>query len=267
MRPRVARALNMGGEVHTRNAAAGALQSPVVALTSGLGLRVAIDLFGMAVAGGLFIVPAFAAVQAWSEVAYRARTIAATNRTLPQEVRTGNFRTDLYHRLSVCTVEVPPLRELGSDKCLLLSHFRSYYAKQANSAPFELDTSALQLWEQYSFPGNTRELRNIVIRLATKHPGQTVNGEQLETELDLLPASDTAAPVVPQQQARIALQQPDFSLDDTLMEQEGLYINAALDLARNNVSEAAKLLGINRTTLYSRMESQQKRMTKKDGVQ
>ncbi len=61
------------------HAAAGALQSPAVALTSGLGLRVAVDLFGMAVAGGLFIVPAFAAVQAWSEVAYRARTIAAVN--------------------------------------------------------------------------------------------------------------------------------------------------------------------------------------------
>jgi acyl-[acyl-carrier-protein]-phospholipid O-acyltransferase/long-chain-fatty-acid--[acyl-carrier-protein] ligase len=68
--------LGFAGYGHT---AAGSLQSPAVVLTSGLGLRVAVDLFGMAVAGGLFIVPAFAAVQAWSDVAYRARTIAAVN--------------------------------------------------------------------------------------------------------------------------------------------------------------------------------------------
>ncbi len=194
-----------------------------------------------------------------------ARIIAATNRNLRQEVRAGNFRTDLYHRLSVFTVQVPPLRELGADKFLLLGYFRGFYAEQAKNTPFELDSSALHIWEQYPFPGNTRELRNIVIRLATKYPGQTVSSAQLEAELDLSPpASMGGAEADPQKQARLALQQADFNLDAVLMGQERLYIDAALDIAQNNVSEAAKLLGINRTTLYSRMESLQKYMTRKN---
>jgi len=195
----------------------------------------------------------------------RARIIAATNRNMRQEVRAGSFRNDLYHRLSVFTVQVPPLRELGADKFLLLNHFRSFYAEQAKSAPFELDSAALNIWEQYPFPGNTRELRNIVIRLATKYPGQTVNSTQLEAELDLsLSPGMDSADVDPQKQARQALQQPGFSLDDVLMNQERLYIDAALEIAQNNISEAAKLLGINRTTLYSRMESLQKHRARKN---
>ncbi|MBI1174928.1 MAG: response regulator [Sideroxydans sp.] len=195
----------------------------------------------------------------------RARIIAATNRNLRQEIRNGNFRIDLYHRLSVFTIQVPPLRELGADKFLLLNHFRSFYAEQAQSAPFELDAPALHTWEQYPFPGNTRELRNIVIRLATKYPGQTITSAQLEAELDLLPESDSARTEAdPREIAKLALQQADFNLDDLLMEQERLYIDTALSLSRHNISEAAKLLGLNRTTLYSRMEAQQKHLARKD---
>lgn len=186
----------------------------------------------------------------------RARVLAATNRNLRQEVRAGSFRNDLYHRLSVFTILVPPLRELGADKFLLLNHFRDFYAAQARRAPFELEARALQIWESYLFPGNTRELRNIVIRLATKYPGQTVRAAQLEAELDLqqLAAPSTGLP----QRALEALQQPGFSLDKMLLEQERMYIDAALSLSNNNMSETAKLLGINRTTLYSRMEVLQK---------
>src|SRR6185369_15567864 len=103
-----------------------------------------------------------------------ARVIAATNRDLRQEVRSSRFRADLYHRLSVFSISVPPLRELGDDKRLLLDHFREFYARQARLDPFELDPMAMQLWLEYGFPGNARELRNIVIRLTTKHSGKTV---------------------------------------------------------------------------------------------
>ncbi len=188
----------------------------------------------------------------------RARIVAATNRNLRQEVRAGRFRTDLYHRLSIFTIQVPPLRELGADKFLLLNHFRDFYAAQAKSAPFELEAAALQVWDNYPFPGNTRELRNIVIRLATKFPGQTVRAVQLQAELDLPPAADANAGPDPLQQASQAVQQPGFNLNEVLFEQERRYVEAALALAKNNMSEAAKLLGINRTTLYSRMEALQK---------
>lgn len=189
----------------------------------------------------------------------RARIIAATNRDLRQEVRNGNFRTDLYHRLSVFTIHVPPLRELGADKLLLLNHFCNFYAKQVNREKFELDPRARQLWENYSFPGNTRELRNIIIRLITKYPGLSINAEQLGAELDLPDASAGEANADPLAPARLTLQQAQgFNLDHYLQEQTGNYINAAMELSRNNISEAAKLLGINRTTLYSRMDALQK---------
>ena len=192
----------------------------------------------------------------------RARIIAATNRDLRQEVRAGRFRTDLYHRLSVFTIQVPPLREIGADKLLLLEHFRGFYATQSGNTPFVLDADAVHLWERYSFPGNTRELRNIVIRLCTKYPAQAVSAAQLETELD--PQQPVDMPVLSGTDARqLAMQtlqqQPNFNLDQCMQDKEAHYINAALELAQGNMSEAARLLGLQRTTLYSRMEAVQKR--------
>jgi DNA-binding NtrC family response regulator len=187
-----------------------------------------------------------------------ARIIAATNRNLRDAVRAGTFRNDLYYRLNVFSINVPPLRELGTDKLVLLNHFRAYYARQIKQPLFELLPDALQCWEQYSFPGNTRELRNIVIRLTTKYPGKTVNKMQLQDEFDPMetsayPQGNAASESIKQQ-----LQQGNFSLDRHLHQQEDLYIAAALELAAGNISEAAKLLGINRTTLHSRMAAHQK---------
>ena len=136
----------------------------------------------------------------------RARIIAATNRDLKQEVRNGHFRTDLYHRLSVFTIHVPPLRELGDDKILLLNHFCDFYARQINRAKFELSAEAQQLLQHYTFPGNTRELRNITIRLITKYPGQRVSAEQLAAELDMPQNATGESGTDPVSAARQALQ-------------------------------------------------------------
>jgi transcriptional regulator with GAF, ATPase, and Fis domain len=187
-----------------------------------------------------------------------ARIIAATNRNLREAVRAGTFRGDLYHRLNVFSITVPPLRELGPDKLALLNHFRAYYTQQIKQKPFELLPDALQCWEQYSFPGNTRELRNIVIRLATKFPGMAVNKLQLQDEFDPLETSTYPQASTSSESIKQQLQQGDFSLDRHLREQEGQYISAAMELAAGNISEAAKLLGINRTTLHSRMGAHEK---------
>jgi DNA-binding NtrC family response regulator len=195
-----------------------------------------------------------------------ARIIAATNRDLRKEIRNGNFRADLYHRLSVFSISVPPLREMEDDKHLLLEHFRQRYAAQSQQTAFTLSPEAETLWSRYSFPGNVRELRNIVIRLTAKHPGQTVQLGELEAELDLQDepqASLLPPPPLPNtaNDAMIAeatrrLQQPEtFNLDLLLAETERNYIESALRLTHGNVSQAARLLGINRTTLYNRMES------------
>jgi DNA-binding NtrC family response regulator len=158
----------------------------------------------------------------------------------------------------VFSINVPPLRELGTDKLTLLNHFRAHYSRQIGQLPFELLPDALQYWEQYSFPGNTRELRNIVIRLTTKFPGIAINKIQLQEEFDP-PAtsvqgqtSGTSASIIQQ------LQKGDFNLDGQLRELEEQYISAALELAAGNISEAAKLLGINRTTLHSRIGAHEK---------
>jgi DNA-binding NtrC family response regulator len=192
-----------------------------------------------------------------------ARVIAATNRDLRQEIHSNRFRSDLYHRLSVFTINVPALRELGEDRLLLLDFFRDFYATRGNSDPFNLDHEATVCWQDYHFPGNVRELRNIIIRLSTKYAGQTVSLEQLEGELDtgksnirlvdsLIPG-DTESQ---QELARKHLQsQQNFSLDQTLKKWEQSYVEAALKVTHGNVSQAAKLLGLNRTTLYSRMEA------------
>lgn len=205
----------------------------------------------------------------------RARVIAATNRDLKQEVRAGRFRADLYHRLSVFTISVPPLRDLGEDRLRLLDHFRNQVAGQFHQAPFTLAPAAENLWLAYGFPGNVRELRNIVIRLATRHAGLTVDAADLAEEFDpgFVPepaAATKAAPlpafpgasgneareaIIESARRQLAEMGEGFSLDATLKRWEEAYIEAARRLADGNISLAARMLGINRTTLYNRMDT------------
>jgi DNA-binding NtrC family response regulator len=163
----------------------------------------------------------------------------------------------------VFTISVPPLRDLGEDKRTLLDHFREFYARQAACQPFEFDKRAMQTWLEYGFPGNVRELRNIVIRLTTKHAGQTVGAEQLQAELDL-ESVDVALPgLAPAQDFKTLLEaakkhlqlQKNFNLDMTLQQWERGYVEAALAITHGNLSQAARLLGIHRTTLYSRIQN------------
>ncbi|HEY6821832.1 MAG TPA: sigma-54 dependent transcriptional regulator [Burkholderiales bacterium] len=192
----------------------------------------------------------------------RARIVAATNQDLRHAVRSGRFRTDLYHRLSVLSLAVPPLRELGADKLLLLEHFGRRYAAQSNVQPFLLEDSARERWLRYPFPGNVRELRNVVIRLTTKYGGQRVSAEALEAELDLeapLPGASAEGGAIVEQAVRLLEHASNFSLDETLKAWERAYIEAALRMTRGNVSQAAKLLGVNRTTLYSRMNADEEK--------
>ncbi len=180
-----------------------------------------------------------------------ARIVAATNRELRELARSGQFRQDLFHRLRVLTISVPPLRGRGDDWRLLLDAFQRQYA--ASIKPFTLESAAADLLAAYAFPGNVRELRNIVIRLGARYPGQCVTAAQLRPELELdfdaAPSPRAAAGWAPEQRLR----QPGFRLDDELAALERQYIEAALRLGDGNLSKAARLLGVNRTTLYSRL--------------
>jgi len=194
----------------------------------------------------------------------KARIVAATNRDLREEVRAGRFRIDLYHRLSVFTVRVPPLRELEDDRLLLLDHFRSFYARETNQKAFALDGKAEQRWIGYHFPGNVRELRNIIIRLIAKYAGQTISEIQLTSELDLVQLMDSSDVLgladdqsLSGHAQRHLQSQANVHLDVVLKNWEKAYVDAALKITHGNLSQAAKLLGINRTTLYSRMQTQE----------
>lgn len=181
-----------------------------------------------------------------------ARIIAETNRDLRQEVEKGHFRKDLYHRLSVLTIKMPTVAERDADKLLLLEHFQSFYADMG--AMFQLDADARKVWEQYDFPGNVRELRNIIIRLGAKYPNQVVTRSQLENELEIETFDKKNHGFDSDEAIAQQLNSGDFCLDDALLELERRYINAALEMSHGNLSQAARVLGINRTTLYSKTQ-------------
>jgi DNA-binding NtrC family response regulator len=194
----------------------------------------------------------------------KARIVAATNRDLRAESRAGRFRSDLYHRLSVFAIAVPPLRELGEDKQLLREHFSAFYANQIGQAPFNLEPAAQARCLEYNFPGNVRELRNIVIRLIAKYSGKTIKASDLVAEFDLSQTAQigTDEPLNFNDEAGLKAQaqrhlqnQANVSLDIVLKTWEKAYIEAAMQMTHGNLSQAAKLLNVNRTTLYSRMGS------------
>ena len=132
-----------------------------------------------------------------------------------------------------------------------LDHFRALYPPGRRSR--SSSTPPGTRWLAYLFPGNVRELKNIVIRLTTKYGGYTVGEAELEPEF--APVGDGARPD-PLAQARADLTSGrPFSLDATLKSLEQAYLDAAIEIAQGNMSQAAKLLGISRGTLYGRLES------------
>lgn len=192
-----------------------------------------------------------------------ARLITATNKELNQEVESGRFRQDLFYRLSILPIQVPPLREREGDALMLLEFFQEFYT--GTVPPFSLSAEAREHFAHYHFPGNVRELRNIVIRLGTRYPGQTVSVQALEHELAPLDpdqarhraastATTKAGNLPTREGARARLERGDFDLDHYLQAVERVFIDAAQEISDGNLSHAAKLLGVNRTTLYSKID-------------
>jgi DNA-binding NtrC family response regulator len=182
----------------------------------------------------------------------KARIIAATNRDLKEEIRAGSFRQDLYHRLCVLTIHVPELRERGHDVLILMDYFKGMYA--AGNPVFELMNDAKEALKQYSFPGNIRELRNIAIRLSAKYSGTTVSVENLQNELESDFESQESTDGYEDDIIAEEFKDKNFNLDEKISEWEKKYINYALVKCNGNLSKAARLLGVNRTTLYSRLQ-------------
>lgn len=178
-----------------------------------------------------------------------ARVIAATNRHLLEETQQGNFRKDLYHRLSVLTIKVMPLRERAKDCLVLLETFIKQFCTEDKR--FTLDKAAQDFFLSYTFPGNIRELKNIVIRLSAKYSAKIVGLSELKAELNL---TETTGTIVSNSINSFPTIGEGFNLDQALTQQEKIYVEQALEKTGGNLSKAARILGINRTTLYSRLQ-------------
>jgi len=107
------------------------------------------------------------------------RLIAASNQDLFQAVENGRFREDLYYRLNVIRIDIPPLRERKDDIPVLVDHFLSYFHKEKKLAPIEIHASAMEVLLSYPWPGNVRELRNVIEKLCILYPGDVITGELL----------------------------------------------------------------------------------------
>ncbi len=168
-----------------------------------------------------------------------ARILAATSVDLPAEVKAGRFRADLYYRLQVVPLELPPLNHRSEDIPLLLTYFAKQFA--GNNAPLRFSKEVIQQLQRYNWPGNVRELSNFCQRLSLLQPGSML---QLT---DLPPEMLQNSAVTPQQ----------FSIPPTgidLAQIELDLIEQALEMAAGNRSKAARLLGITRDTLLYRMQ-------------
>ncbi len=177
------------------------------------------------------------------------RIIAATNRELWDDVRTGSFRKDLFFRLNVMPIRVPALRERKSDIPVLAAHFLDRFAQDLRKPVSGFSETSLRTLLEHEWPGNVRELRNvceyavIVCDGAEIEPRHLAFSEHSEpTAIESTPDSETSADVLPLR-------------DRTLRSVEEDLIRLVLGETRFNITRAAKMLGINRSTLYHKMKS------------
>lgn len=168
------------------------------------------------------------------------RVIAATNAKLAQLVREKRFREDLYYRLSVVTMELPPLRDRWDDVLPLAEFFLEKFSQQAKRPTLSLSAEAKKRLQAHGWPGNVRELRNLMERLAFLAPGPAVQAEDIA--FILTPERDTLLDSA-----------SDFGLADATNKFQQEYIRRAIKRVKGNMSEAARLLGLHRTNLYRKM--------------
>ncbi len=177
------------------------------------------------------------------------RIVAATNRDLERAVRDGQFREDLYFRLNVIPVSVPPLRERPSDIPALVRHFAALQRQRSGQAAPVWTDEAIQYFMRHRWPGNVRELANIVERLSILHAGAPIGLPEVRAVLPLSENGQVGlSPALPD------FVQPELTLSDALDEHEKLLISRALSAANGVVAEAARRLNTDRPNLYRRMK-------------
>jgi DNA-binding NtrC family response regulator len=179
-------------------------------------------------------------VGATEPVPIDVRIIAATNRDLEEEIRRGSFRSDLYYRLNVITLHLPPLRSRGDDIPMLADHFLQRYAESRGKTPPRLEPETLEALQRYDWPGNVRELENALERAAILSSSAT------EIGVAALPASVTT----PRAQPLVSDTLPENPQLEII---ERAYIHWVLQAEGGNKTRTAEVLGIDPSTLYRKL--------------
>jgi DNA-binding NtrC family response regulator len=167
------------------------------------------------------------------------RILSASNKSLASLVENGVFRDDLYYRLNVIPIDLPPLRERADDILLLINHFAMIYANKAGRTVPRFTEKALYVLKTYHWPGNVRELQNLINRLVVM-----VDGDLLDT------------PDLPEMMRSNAPREVGF--DRTLAEVENDYICHVVESVDGNKTRAAEILGIDRKTLRGKLKRSDK---------
>ena len=185
------------------------------------------------------------AVGGTARIRVDARVLAATNKDLQAEIKTGHFREDLYFRLNVIPIFVPPLRERQEDIPLLADHFMAEFSREYGRRLKTFEPAATTVLQRYSWPGNVRELRNVIERLMIMVPGDAISA----ADLTFLGQGDggrpeTAEPISERMTLHEARDRFERDLIlRTLGEQQG------------NMSRTAEVLGVERSNLYRKMRA------------
>jgi two-component system, NtrC family, response regulator AtoC len=182
---------------------------------------------------------AFRRVGGLRDVPFDARIIAASNRDLKSAAEEGNFRLDLYYRLSVIQINIPPLRERGDDILLLANHYIKLFNERLRRKVKGLSPEVVKAFLNYKFPGNVRELRNIIERVLILEDGDTISMDYLSNDLTASPLS-------------VEFRLPPQGI--SLGEVEASFVRQALEKSGGHQSKAADLLGISRDQLRYRLK-------------
>ena len=163
------------------------------------------------------------------------RIVAATNRRLAEDVKAGRFREDLFYRLNVVPLAIPPLASRGDDVLLLAEHFAQQFAAEEGCAAVAFNEEVRQVFRRYAWPGNVRELKNLIERLTILYPGQTILPAHLPAEVGMESASAA-------------------TIAERLAATEGELVRSAISQASGKKAAAAELLGISRHALKRRIK-------------
>lgn len=195
------------------------------------------------------------------EIEVDVSLISATNKILIDQVRSGSFREDLYYRLNVIELYVPPLRHRKEDIPLLVSHFKDHFTELYDCENIEFSDECIEMFMAYDWPGNVRELKNVVERCVVLSEGGEIDSNAIPSRIH---RGENIYPVCTGNPNSNIIQIP---IGTSLEEIERKVIDQTLYSVDNNKTEAAKILGFSRKTLHNKLDKYEKKEQKQENDQ